>query len=72
MASKINRSVYTISTKIVDKSEKKSLEAVIKAGVKVIYPNKKIFQEATKAMYLNFKKDKSMSNLIDRIINEAN
>ena len=54
------------------KSEKKSLEAVIKAGVKVIYPNKKIFQEATKAMYLNFKKDKRMSNLIDRIINEAN
>ena len=54
------------------KSEKKSLEAVIKAGVKVIYPNKNKFQEATKAMYLNFKKDKSMSNLIDRIINEAN
>ena len=53
-------------------SEKKSLEAVIKAGVKVIYPNKKIFQEATKAMYLNFKKDKRMSNLIDRIRNEAN
>ena len=38
------------------KSEKKSLEAVIKAGVKVIYPNKKIFQEATKAMYLNLKR----------------
>ena len=54
------------------KSEKKSIKAVIKAGVKVIYPDKKIFQEATKAMYLNFKKDKSMSNLIDRIRNEAN
>ena len=48
------------------------IDAVIKAGVKVIYPNKKKFQEATKAMYLNFKKDKSISNLIDRIINEAN
>jgi len=53
-------------------SEKKSLQAVIDAGVEVSYPDKKKFQEATNKMYTSFRKDPEMSQLIDRIQNEKN
>jgi len=53
-------------------SENKSLQAVIDAGVEVSYPQKERFQEATQELYIQFKKDPEMANLIDRIRNEAN
>src|SRR5210317_327288 len=53
-------------------SENKSLQAVIDAGVEVSYPEKESFQKATQELYIQFKKDPEMANLIDRIRNEAN
>ena len=52
-------------------SEKESLRAIINAGVKVSYPKKEIFQQATRAMYEEFKKDPEIANLIERINNET-
>lgn len=51
-------------------SENESLQAVIKAGVEVSYPDKKPFQEATQQMYEAFKEDPEMATLIERIRNE--
>ena len=53
-------------------SEKESLDAVIKAGVQVSYPEKKKFKEATYSMYNSFRKNFEMNQLIDRIQNEKN
>lgn len=53
-------------------SENESLQAVIEAGVEVSYPKKNRFQEATQKMYQDFKKDPQMTELIERIRNEAN
>ena len=53
-------------------SENESLQAVIDAGVEVIYPEKILFQEATQSLYSAFKKDPEMAHLIERIRNEAN
>jgi tripartite ATP-independent transporter DctP family solute receptor len=53
-------------------SENESLEAVIKAGVKVTYPDKKLFQEKTKPLFDVFKKDPEMRQLIQKIENEKN
>ena len=53
------------------KSENESLQALIGAGVKVSYPEKSVFKEATRAMYEEFKKDPEMAELINRIRNEA-
>jgi tripartite ATP-independent transporter DctP family solute receptor len=54
------------------RSENESLQAVIDAGVKVTYPEKALFQEATQSLYTAFKKDPEMAHLIERIRNEAN
>ena len=53
-------------------SEKESLDAVIKAGVQVSYPEKKNFKEATYSIYNSFRKNFEMNQLIDRIQNEKN
>lgn len=53
-------------------SENESLQAVIDAGVKVTYPEKSPFQEATKTMYEDFKKNPAIASLIDQIQNEKN
>jgi len=53
-------------------SEKESLDAVIKAGVQVSYPEKKKFKEATYSMYNSFRKNFEMNQLIDCIQNEKN
>ena len=53
-------------------SENESLQAVIDAGVEVSYPEKGPFQEATKAMYEDFKLDPEIATLIERIHNEKN
>ena len=53
-------------------SENESLQAVIDAGVKVTYPEKSTFQEATKTMYEDFKKNPAIASLIDQIQNEKN
>ena len=53
-------------------SENESLQAVIKAGVEVSYPEKKIFQEATLPLYDSFREDPEIAELIDRIRNEKN
>lgn len=51
-------------------SEKESLEAVIKAGVKVVYPDKKPFEEQTKGILDLFKDDAEMKDLILAIKNK--
>lgn len=43
-------------------SENESLQAVIDAGVKVTYPEKSPFQEATKTMYEDFKKNPAIAS----------
>lgn len=53
------------------KSENESLQAIIEAGVKVSYPKKINFQNATKQMDNEFKKDPEMAKLIKRIRDEA-
>lgn len=51
-------------------SEKEALEAVKKAGVEVIYPDKTPFQELTKGVIDNFKDDQEMIDLITAIKNQ--
>ncbi|QOD60959.1 TRAP transporter substrate-binding protein [Polaribacter haliotis] len=51
-------------------SEKESLEAVKKAGVTVIYPDKKPFEAQTKGILELFKDDAEMKALISSIKNE--
>jgi len=51
-------------------SETESLEAVIKAGVSVIYPDKKPFEEQTKGILDMFKDNEEMKSLILSIKNQ--
>ena len=53
------------------KGRKNALKAIIDAGVKVSYPEKKAFQKLTKKIYKIFEKDSTMAQLIERISNEA-
>ena len=66
----INKSV-SYQRELWEKAEKKALKAVIDAGVKVSYPEKKAFQKLTKKIYKIFEKDSTMAQLIERISNEA-
>jgi len=50
-----------------DKSEKESLAAAIKSGVKVIYPEKEPFREATAEMLHIFDEDPEMKQLVKSI-----
>ncbi|PRP68306.1 C4-dicarboxylate ABC transporter substrate-binding protein [Nonlabens agnitus] len=50
-----------------EKSEKESLEAVTKSGVKVNYPEKQPFREATKEMLQIFDENPSMKKLVQSI-----
>jgi tripartite ATP-independent transporter DctP family solute receptor len=52
-----------------EKSEKKSLEELEKAGVQIFYPDKKPFREKVEPMYENYKDDKNINSLIKRIRN---
>ena len=47
---------------------KKALDHIKNAGVEVIYPDKKLFQESVKKMYDNYK-DESFYKLITKIKN---
>lgn len=67
----IDRSV-PFQRKLWIQSENESLQAVIKAGVEVSYPEKKIFQEATLPLYESFSEDPEIAELIIRIRNEKN
>ncbi len=67
----IDRSVPS-QRKLWIQSENESLQAVIKAGVEVSYPEKKIFQEATLPLYESFSEDPVIAELIIRIRNEKN
>ena len=67
----IDRSV-PFQRKLWIQSENESLQAVIKAGVEVSYPEKKIFQEATLPLYESFSEDPVIAELIIRIRNEKN
>ncbi len=53
--------------KLWDESEKNSLEAAIKSGVKVTYPEKEPFQEATKEMLKIFDDNPTMKKLVKSI-----
>lgn len=48
-------------------SEKESLEAVEKAGVEIIYPDKEPFREKVKPIYESYKSDKKIYSLIKQI-----
>lgn len=65
----VNQSV-PYQRKLWVQSENEALEAVIKAGVKVSYPDKKNFQKQSKALYEAFAKDPEMEQLIKKIQNE--
>jgi len=48
-------------------SEKESLEAVVKEGVEVIYPDKEAFAETVTPLYKDFEADPELNDLILRI-----
>jgi len=50
-------------------AEKEALDEVIKAGVKVIKPDKELFAKKVAPMYDQFKEDKDISRLIEEIKN---
>ncbi len=50
-----------------EKSELDALEAVKKAGVEIVRPDKTIFKEKVKSIYESYKKDKQINSLIERI-----
>ncbi|MCK7589090.1 TRAP transporter substrate-binding protein [Subsaxibacter sp. CAU 1640] len=50
-------------------SEKEALDAVQEAGVKIIYPDKSLFEKDVESVYSQYKDDKDMSSLIERIKN---
>lgn len=49
------------------KSEKDAIEAVIKAGVTVVTPDKSLFEEKVSSMYEDYKDNESIYNLIKKI-----
>jgi tripartite ATP-independent transporter DctP family solute receptor len=50
-------------------AEKEALEEVQKAGVEIIRPDKSLFSSQVKDVYTQYKKDKVMNDLIERIQN---
>ena len=50
-------------------SEKEALDEVQKAGVTIIYPDKKLFEEDVQGVYDQYENDDDMSDLIKRIKN---
>lgn len=50
-------------------SEKEALDSVQAAGVKIIYPDKSQFEKDVESVYSQYKNDKDMSSLIERIKN---
>ncbi len=50
-------------------AEKEALEEVQKAGVQVIYPDKTLFSSQVEGVYSQYKSDKVMNGLIERIQN---
>ena len=52
-------------------SEKESLEAIRKAGVEVIYPDKQLFEQKTLSMSELFSEQPELLQLIDQIRNET-
>lgn len=50
-------------------AEKEALDEVQKAGVKIIYPDKTLFSSQVKDVYAQYKDDKDMNSLIERIQN---
>ena len=50
-------------------SENEALEAITKAGVQIIRPDKTLFSEKIKDTFEKYKDDKSMSELIQSIQN---
>ena len=50
-------------------AEKEALEEVQKAGVKIIRPDKSLFSSQVKDVYAQYKDDKEMNDLIERIQN---
>jgi tripartite ATP-independent transporter DctP family solute receptor len=53
--------------KLWQEAERQALDEVKKAGVKIIYPDKSLFMERTKALLDEYKKEPEMRNLTDRI-----
>ena len=49
------------------KAETEAIEAVKKAGVTVVKPDKSLFQEKVSSMYDDYKSNKEIYNLITRI-----
>ena len=49
------------------KAETEAIEAVQKAGVKVIRPDKSLFQDKVSMMYEDYKGDKEIYKLIQKI-----
>lgn len=64
----VNRSVTYQRTLWAD-AEKEALDEVQKAGVTIIRPDKAAFENDVESVYLQYKNDKDMSDLIDRIKN---
>ena len=50
-------------------AEKEALEEVQKAGVQIIYPDKSLFSSQVQDVYAQYKDDKLMNDLIERIQN---
>ncbi|MDD7885460.1 TRAP transporter substrate-binding protein [Flavivirga sp. 57AJ16] len=50
-------------------AEKEALDEVQKAGVEIIHPDKSLFADKVKSVYIDVKQDKDMNNLIERIRN---
>lgn len=68
MQAAVDRSVI-YQRKLWAEAEKEALEEVQKAGVTVIRPEKKLFSDNVKGVYAQYKEDKEISSLIDRIKN---
>ncbi len=58
---------YEYEKKLWKQATEEALEAVKKAGVHVYYPDKTLFEEKVKPLIEEFKSDKEISDLIDRI-----
>ncbi|WP_211297866.1 TRAP transporter substrate-binding protein [Prolixibacter denitrificans] len=56
-----------VQRKLWAESEKESLAAVKKAGVKIIHPDKEPFRDKVKGMYEQYKNDSTLYSLIKRI-----
>jgi tripartite ATP-independent transporter DctP family solute receptor len=57
----------TLQRQLWEQSEREALEAVEKAGVEIIRPDKSLFQKQVQSMHEEFKKDPAVGDLIARI-----